>query len=373
MNKIYTYPNGYSIRYALAFDTKGNKLSRFRRAAIDNKPFEKAINSEIKLRLPLLDLDTAYDFPIVAADFDHLPDDFMDWDHFEQYLTQTYSDKGLVIRTPSGKCKVLFQLKMPSGAKLNRLDRVATLKALLLPEDFPWIDDVPTALTKVYLTKEMLPKLQNWKPQFFVPILKKLPKPLSFSELEAKYTFQSLTDEFAKFDSNQVALKDKILELLRGSFKRMNVETLDRIAIYMVKYKQGICVGFHINQKLMGTMIGIPQSNVSKLLRKLVELGWLYTDGSYCTSIAAKKYSARGLLRQTLGHVEINVKEIISQEVPEGGANKHYLMVNRKLQSAGFTKEQTLEFLQQIDNRRPTPKQRPSNYFKQLVNSWSKS
>jgi len=372
-NKIYTFPNGYSLRFALCFDKKGTKSTRFRRAATDSFHFQQAIQSKEKAKLPLLDLDTAYDYPIVAADFDNLPDGFMDWDHFEQYLYQTYSESGLVVRTPSGKCKVLFQLKMPSGVKLIRLDRMNTLKELLLPEDFPWIDEVPTALTKVYLTPAMLPKLQSWKPKFHKPCLMDAPKIPTFSELEARYTYQNLMEAAQRFKPKEIEIQGKVFDLLATAFPRMSEDTRLSISIYLVRYRTRLAQGFPLNQKLMANMIQCKQPYVAKILKKLIDMGWLKDKKFFVPGFQAKKHSTIGELRDIL-NADVNaetIETLLSGAIQDGEANSQYLKLNRQLSALGLPRERIKEELIKLDKQRPTNKQRKDKYFEDLTNRWT--
>ncbi len=374
-DKIYTFPNGYSLRFALCFDVKGNKSTRFRRASTDSPQFVTALNSREKTKLPLLDLDTAYDYPIVAADFDHLPDGFMDFNHFEQYLHQTYSNQGLVIRTPSGKCKVLFQLKMPKGVRVARLDRIGTLKALLLEEDFPWIDDVPTALTKVYLTPQMLPKLQSWKPVFHKPQILVAPKLPTFSELEAKYTFGNLIDAGNKFSTEEVKMQESVYKELTPLFPRMSEQTKLNVSIYLVRYRKQLRIGFPLNQKLMANMIQCKQPNVAKILKKMVEAGWLIAGEKFVPGFMAKRQTSAGILAEILnvGEDLETIEKLLNTPIRDGEANSQYLALNRKLANAGMTRKRIKEELIKLDKQRPINKQRKDKYFEDLTKRWNLS
>ena len=378
-DKIYTFPNNYSLRYALCYDTKGNKSTRFRRASIDSPQFHRALQSNEKNKLPLLELDTAYDFPIIAADFDTLPDGFMDFNHFEQYLHQTYSSQGLVVRSPSGKCKVLFQLKM-GGPRLERLDRVATLKDLLLEEDFKWIDTVPTAFSKAYLTPAMLPKLQSWKPIFHKPKLLpvNLPKKApTFEELQLKYTFEDLMKSFDSFTQEQLNVHNKLQRLIKANFNRMSDSNIKNISIYLVRYSNYLLRGFHLNQKLMAQMVGVSQQSVSNTLKKMESIGWLDISSSYCANMQAKKNTARGTLREVLvlgtkdDYNNNTLESLRNTVIKDGQANSQYLSLNRRFTKLGLSKERVREELIRLDKRRPINKQREDKYFDNLVKSWN--
>jgi DNA-binding MarR family transcriptional regulator len=363
---IYTLPNGYPLRYALVFDSKGDNYSRFRRTGTDYQGFHKALTSSNKNQKPLLELDSAYQYPLIAADFDDLPEAYNSFDEFYEYLDYTYSSIGLVTRTPSGKCKVLFQCKLPDTKSLRDFDRLSTLESII-GSDVNYVDKRETALTKVYLTEEMFTSFKTWKCTIHPGILREN----ELQRLFDLYTYDNLMDYAEDLTEDQEDLQYKLDKLFTKTFPRMDDDTLYNMVIYFIRYARELLGGFPLNQKLMAQMLNTTQSNISKILAKMEKSGLINRNGSYCVGFQAKKHKVSGDLYIILSeYKKISVSIDIKAPIKDGQANDQYMMLTRHLVRS-WGKEKTLNFLLDKDNERPLTKRRPFKYFETLVNCWT--
>ena len=376
---IYQLPNNYKLRYCLPYDKKANTNpnSRFRRAGIGYEGFTKFLLNNNKLSRPLVNLNTSYDFPIIAADFDIHPEIFSSFDEYYDYLVQTYSKDGLVIRSVSNKCKVLFQLKK-EGGKETVLDPIETLKQLLNPLDFDCADQAAAATSKLFINQSMLYKLQNWHPKtIHIAATKSAYQPKekqrSIEDLKLIYTFAKLQTSYENFNDYQNYALIHIKQLITKTFKRMSQDNITKLSIFLVIYSSNLLSGFQINQVLMSQMLDITQSACSKLLNKLVLLDLLKQSESYQAGHKSKQYKAINDLKHLLeltgksSQKEINIQ---NPNISNNNANTQYLALPRKLKSEGVSEQQAIQYLINIDSQRPIDKQRPRSYFEQMVNSW---
>lgn len=368
---IYKLPNGYHLRYALPYD-KGQGLTRFKRARINTDVFAKHINSDIKLKKPLVALNTSFDYPVIAADFDELPSTYSSFDDYYTHLLNTYGDKGLVTRSASGKCKVLFQCHK-SGGKSTILDAVATLKAILLPEDFNVIDTAAAALNRMFLTHITLEQLQSWTNPVIHTAVTEQPKQKAtwdLQELLSTYTWEELKAwEKQNLNGETQYVHSLIVKLLTPAFPR-SPEALHNLSVFLVRYYAKLLNNFNIHSEVLGQLIQRKSTQANVYINRLVELGYLEKTGNYCAGRFSNRYKATGELKQFLlllrKEVDIEVEDIdISR-----GANSAYMAMTRKLVAKGVERTEVVNILMAKDAERPLTKQRPEQYFNNLVDNW---
>lgn len=370
---IYTTPDGYHLRYAFPWESKGDQFSRFRRTSVRSHLFTKQLNSPEKRLLPQLDLDSSYNYPIICADFDELDSRFNSFDEMADYMTRTYGDLGCVLRSPSNKVKVLFQFTT-GGKSLTKLDRVASLESILSPDDFKLIDTQPYALSKIFLNQAMFEQIRVWKPQhvlqgLFVADYK---HKRSLEDLKVEYTHGNLKDSIESFSEDEMILHAKLIAFMRSNFLKMERERVELWAGYLVRYRKQLTFGMALNQGLCAQMLDCPISHVNKILNILNSLGLLVkVSDSYCAGMKAQKRKAGGRLRELLvslnKHNPTNLDDI---EIDDSNANAEYLKLTRILFNQGYTREDAIEKLVEADSYRPPDKQRSASYFTYMVSSW---
>ena len=377
---IYNFKNSYPIRYALPYDRKGDKYSRFRRAGTDYEGFHKALASSNKHGLPLLELHSAFDMPIVAADFDKLPDRFKSFDDFDKYLVEKYSHLGLVTRTPSGKCKVLFQLELPRGSWLEDVDFPATLKSLLDPMDFELIDLVSTALSKAYLTPIMFEQFKTWNPIYHLAVLGE--QIVKMNKEMAEYSFGDLTKWFDEMPAQEKYIYELILKQLLKDMPRSNMAIRNHLAIFLTRYRKNMLYGFRINHEVMATLLGCQRKTAGKILKTLRKLGLIKKIGNHSVGRQAARWICDGEYKHIISMFEdtetsteltsSNLEEInLDIPIQDGMANQQYLSLCRQLKGTELSDSEIVDILMTKDRLRPTKKWRPINYFTYMVENYS--
>lgn len=125
----------------------------------NNDAFRDALQRTEKNDLPCFDPWSAI-LKLVIADFDLLPDSFVSWDQFREYLEWKYGRMGLVLESPSGKAKVFFVVKAP-GARMTKEIALDTLEHLLEEDERGAIDRGASALTQFFLREEAFSLLRE--------------------------------------------------------------------------------------------------------------------------------------------------------------------------------------------------------------------
>jgi len=147
--------HGSPIRYSLPIPGKSDLFRTY-----ETKDFLKHLNKMKKERLPLLDLWSSK-YKIVVADFDHLPKTFTDWSDFRKFLSFQYGHMGLVLKSPSGKAKMMFLIELPDGQAMSLGIALDTLDWFLEGEERKAIDRSESANCRCFINERMYNDIRN--------------------------------------------------------------------------------------------------------------------------------------------------------------------------------------------------------------------
>ena len=129
---------------------------RFRSHQLTAGMVDNLLHSVDKKELPQVDFTSNTKFHCVIADFDELPKFFDHWGEFHRYMEQAYPT-ACVTESASGKLKAIFLVQ-----NVKHIDHLATLRSIIKPELHAYLDTSPTALTKTYLTIDMIADIKAW-------------------------------------------------------------------------------------------------------------------------------------------------------------------------------------------------------------------
>lgn len=151
----FVLPDGSTLKYRL-YGERGNQHTWYRTQWTDR--FSHALKARIKERLPLLGLwNSVSALVLLAADFDKVPPGFADFDSLYRYLDWVFTgvNMAIVARSPSGKVKVFFAVKLSEPGTMTAATAKGTLQRLLPCDLADFVDEVETGYRQAYLTAEI--------------------------------------------------------------------------------------------------------------------------------------------------------------------------------------------------------------------------
>jgi hypothetical protein len=296
--------------------------------------FRNHLQKVSKLQLPTFDLWSAGDIKIIAADFDHVPDWYvidtseyledrtneMLWDDFRLYLSHQYGRMGLVLRSPSGKAKVLFKVEVPASIQVSYDIALDTLRHFLDEWDFAAVDPMPAALNRLYVNKDMLDAMKSGLEAIpiFDPILDSLDQDSCPARSFCFTPWSLLPSEADELRPLDGALQHE-LEWFLVCFMGGNPEAA----------LQGIALPRIFLSKLASHHLGrsIGQTAFSRAIRSMVGRGLLIVvDDFYAPGRKAKLYRVDGVLQETLAKLKSplflprdpEIASFLDKDIPDG-------------------------------------------------------
>lgn len=326
------------------------------------------LDSTSKHDLPIADFTTMKEFCCVIADFDILPPQY---DSFEQFHYDLFRlcPQGCQVVSASGKVKVIFLV-----SKYKNINYANTLKSLIPTELHEYLDLNHSALTTTYLTVNMIKEIQTWLktaiPQ--EPVLKE------FTEIKC----EELADEY-KVVSEEIVASLHLAGFNTKNFRCLTDDRLSKLAFLLISDSLGLCnEGVVWNQGVFAKVLGLKSPRTAaKILQALQDNDFISMTCNYSAGNKSRTYIATGGLRSILEshglHLEAHEKptvnqhkinQIISELLPPSfDANKYYMIITKRLLKCGLTPELCAKILYDIDQRRPSYKQRKRSYFSYLA------
>lgn len=270
--------------------------------------FSEHLQKTSKLQLPTFDLWSAGDIKIIAADFDQLPDwyvrdtsEYLDdrtneilWDDFRLYLSHQYGRMGLVLRSPSGKAKVLFKAEVPASIQMSCAIALDTLRHFLDDWDFAAVDPMPAALNRLYVNREMLDAMQSGLEETPIldPILDSLDQDSSPTRSSGFTTCRLLSPETEELKVLDGILQHEVEWFLVRFMGVTPAAALKSIALPRVFLSKQ--ASHHLGRPL-------GQSAFSRAIRSMVSRGLLLlVDDYYAPGRKAKLYQVGGVLQEAM-------------------------------------------------------------------------
>lgn len=183
--------------------------------------------------------------------------------------------------------------------------------------------------------------------------------------------FAPLEQLTEKFSIKQEQMVIEVEELLRPVFKRMKATLRWNLSRYLVWCGKRFCEGSEMNQQVVADLIGTNQKQVSRIIKKLQEVGFLVNiNRLYVPGVKSKAYKIVGKLQElleTLGSGNIIKPE--SVVINNGEAHEQYLkLIRYYYHKVGL--ERTVDILLEIDLQRPEFKRRSRREFTRLTRHW---
>jgi hypothetical protein len=313
--KAFILPGGYYLAYAFPW-TKGSQYTwtNFDVGPTFNKRLESKSKKDcIKLGCWSSDRDSYYDRQVlIMADFDHLYDEFTSFNSLAKYMENTYGKTGLVIRSFSGKVKIVFVVHLKPGININQQHALETLRVLLNERDYNHIDKSLGALSLSFLTKESFLKLKIELPYKPVHELQVSSKPVKPDHVYR--TFKSKIPEFLIPFIGKNKKKEKFIRIL--------------LECKMLMYD-----GFNLPLKKLAKECEVDPKTISSWIRHLKTLNLLECiDETYIIGKKAKTFKAKNELLTFLSSTK-KEKITIPSKIDDGKWYKTLFIVRTILKN----------------------------------------
>lgn len=308
---LYLLPNGEILRfrcYTRFFRDKGDQFKWDRHA--DSPELQRAldlaasvpVSEDVKKKLALLGLwNSDSDQDALAADFDKLPPGFADFAVLREELKHCFGKRAVVLESPRGKVKAIFVVWKPLGMRMNTETALASLKSILGPELFPFIDKTPTSLRQCFLTKDGSSLLSE-----------ELRRCIPFEaciEHEGLYLGDKNTEHCIHEDYS-IHNSRPSYEQYPGTMDQWptlksfaDTDTASENLIRTLICIDGLIEGFDLPQRYFATLIGSSQPTLSRRLDRLEAEGQLRCIESHRMFPVrrAKRFIAQGELLDAIG------------------------------------------------------------------------
>jgi hypothetical protein len=163
-----------------------------------------------------------------------------------------------------------------------------------------------------------------------------------------------------------------ICEALSGSVPDRHLNKVSEFfANNITGLKNGKCI---INQEFLAKQLGIAQKNVSIILKKLIQDGFLIVVKEYKRCVRSRTYQAglklmHGFVLKKTSNKPKRVYDISSPYL-SGETNQHYLKDIRFLCATKVPKEEALEIIWQKMLERPKDKRRRRREISKAIGGW---
>ncbi len=288
-------PSG-ALRYA--WSRQPGVVASWEQIAIDESKAAQW-NITIKNHLPRVSFwNTGCNQVILCADFDKVPNGYRDYDELENRMVAFYKDSALVLRSFSGKVKVLFIAEKEENVRMSNKIALDNLRRLLPPNiDEKDIDPSTGALQWTFVSQGIKERMQQ------LPRLKvhTLIAPAQNIEITPKETPKSE----APLREHAGEIPDDLLLFLKEEKFLMN-GTSDRerfVRILLASPQLMYDNGFGISALKIKKQGIASHTTIYKLVSKLVKLGLLKKVSGYIIKKKANCYIANGILREAIANL----------------------------------------------------------------------
>lgn len=290
-----TLRNGAQLKYRLFWDKTVWRFS----GTIWNDLLTTVKEKRATLHLwPTWAAETGVRHSVIAADFDHLPDQFASWDQFYSYLWLTYTEWD-VVRSPSGKCKIFIEVihQYPMCAQVAE----AFLKSELAPRDFDIVDTSVGGMSLCYASHAIVDSIANLKTNFEAKVINDLETAvrgsITIPNTHKMYKWEKEIPQFLRF--------------FVGSNKKK--EALARILLSCWNLRES----FNLPVEKLARECGCDAMSISRWLKQLQKCHLLVcVDDSYEWRKKAKTYKAKHALKSHLDSVAKKGVKAFSKPIP---------------------------------------------------------
>lgn len=252
------------------------------------------------------------DLQLICADFDYLPPGFYgydvkeSWSKFRDFLERLFKDKGIVLKSRTGKAKVFFCVhlsEIDESYQPTTQDGRRCLSSILPDYLLEYADLRYSAMFHSFLTKGMVTALSS-----------RLPGLAPVASLDTTYTTKG-TDQ-----GKELRALHKSIVTPRGFewFVKNSVAREKVIRVLLETRSLLRDKGFDLVQAKIAEAAGVTQYAVSKMLKQLQEAGYLECiDDKWQKGKKAKTYRALGRLAEALKDLASKCLPIAPSSLPD--------------------------------------------------------
>lgn len=259
-----------------------------------------------------------------------------DWDNVtpeqEEAIEFMFDDTAFLFKSPSGKIKAIFKVKLPSGTFLPHKAKIEALKDIL-PEGLHDVD--PMGTERVFITESAAVELGSK--------LEALPLIEISDEVIQSYCFTTDRPDYKLIEYKGEIPRNlrSFIGIGRGSDTR---ESLIRILIGA----WGLLESFDLPIKLLANQLDVSPALVSRLLKELQARNLLVcVDQSYIVGKKAKTYVAKHSLKLAIEQHKNSYKK--TKSLPTKVIPGHFYQQMMPALAHFQTQEDFMLWLQSID------------------------
>ena len=277
-------------------------------------------------------------YSMLAADFDVLPSGYKTFASLRKDLKKRFSG-AIVLKTPSGKAKILFLVKQDMAVDSNAYGaRWFALASLLGDVALNVFDASVISSYKVFFNREMLKQWDRQKKNITLSGCVSVLAELSGFDQSSKirtlaalrklltkraYPMERMAGEeegASQNDHSKVPRGNRSVKRYRGRLNNglkdltSNSRGMERFIRLLVATPK-LSSGAPLPQECIGHNLGVSLSTVSRYIRRLILLGVLeQSNGSYIPGVSAKEYMALGVLREA--NIEYSKNRRVGKSLP---------------------------------------------------------
>lgn len=313
-NSVFKQRDGSVLRYALLQDKgtqyRGSKKKWFR--TLDSKSLHVKMKKEDKRKQPKLGLWSAWRensrLILIAADFDSLPKGIDSFEDLHDKLLKNYGEIGIVIKTISGKCKVLFQIEIIDEKRRDHSKAaLIALEGLLDSALFEVCDKSFAALSITFVSPENV-KLISERLEALRPVFNEGDY---YNKLGVPYLPEKIAERAIGEPSVDIVCKNKTTEpiqvfqgMLNGLLDEFFNGSQKEVVVRALLCNKRLLRGAQVSQGYYARELGVNQSNVSRTIKALRKSGNLEIVGKYKVGKSGNRYKACGELKRALESIE---------------------------------------------------------------------
>jgi len=254
---------------------------------------------------------------LIIADFDNeLPPAFQadDWDSFYNYSKELINQNGLVIRSVSGKVKIIFVVELPKSGPLT-ITKAIALESLnkLLPIDlFDYIDKNDSAHNKCFVN-----------PKIISMLIKHLPHLKVHQAALGEDVYLIQDKQLPKVKKEPLReYKDPIPKELLPFISGKRPQQKERFLRILLETQALIGYGFDLACTKISKQLGVSNQCILDWISEAIALEWLFIlDPTVKVGKKAKTYGADGdLLAALQSHPKATLlrKDPLPSLIPDG-------------------------------------------------------